>query len=38
MRYFCLAFTVAWLVYFAYLFYLDKQLRVIRRRLDAREK
>jgi CcmD family protein len=38
MRYLCLAFAVTWLIYFAYLFYLDGQLRGIRRRLDAREK
>ena len=37
MRYLCVAFTVGWLIYFAYLFYLDSQLRGIRRRLDARE-
>ena len=37
MFYFCLAFTVAWLIYFIYLFYLDRRLRNIRRRLEARE-
>lgn len=37
MGYFCVAFTVMWVIYFAYLFYLDRQLRGIRRRLDARE-
>jgi len=37
MCYLCVAFTVGWLIYFAYLFYLDTQLRGIRRRLDARQ-
>ena len=38
MRYLCLAFTIVWLIYFIYLFCLDRQLRSIRKRLDAREK
>jgi CcmD family protein len=38
MFYLCLAFTAMWLIYFGYLFYLDRQLRNIRKRLDAREK
>jgi len=38
MCYLCLSFTVASLIYFVYLFYLDRQLRGIRRRLDARQK
>jgi len=37
MGYLCLAFTVAWSIYFIYLFWLDRQLRSVRRRLDARE-
>jgi CcmD family protein len=36
MGYLCMALTVMWVIYFAYLFYLDRQLRSIRRRLDAR--
>ena len=36
MIYLCLAVSVAWLVYFGYLFYLDRQVRDIRKRLDAR--
>ncbi|MHC4083637.1 MAG: CcmD family protein [Planctomycetota bacterium] len=36
MFYLCLAVTVAWLVYFAYLFILDRQVRDLRKRLDAR--
>jgi CcmD family protein len=38
MGYTITAFTVAWLIYFAYLFYLHRRLGNIRRRLDAREK
>ena len=38
MGYLCMAFTVAWLIYFIYLLYLGRQVRYIRRRLDAREK
>ena len=38
MFYLSLAFTVAWLTYFIYLFYLNQQLRNIKKRLDAREK
>ena len=36
MSYLYIAFTVTWLIYFVYLFYLDSQLRSIRRRLSAR--
>jgi CcmD family protein len=36
MRDLCLAFTVAWLIYFAYLIYLNHQLRNLKRRLAAR--
>jgi CcmD family protein len=36
MFYLCLALSAAWLVYFVYLFTLDRQLRNLRRRLDAR--
>jgi len=36
MKYLALAVSVAWLVYFAYLFVLDRQIRDLRRRLDAR--
>jgi CcmD family protein len=36
MFYLCLAVSVAWLVYVAYLLTLNKQLRDLRRRLDAR--
>jgi CcmD family protein len=36
MFYLCLAASVAWLVYFIYLLALDRQLRGLRRRLDAR--
>jgi CcmD family protein len=36
MFYLCLAVSVAWLVYFAYLFILDRQVRDLRKRLDAR--
>jgi CcmD family protein len=38
MTYLVLAVSVAWLVYFAYLFTLDRQIRDVRRRLDARTK
>ena len=37
MDYLCLGISVAWLVYFAYLFALDRQLRQLKRRLDARQ-
>ena len=37
MFYLCLAVSVAWLTFFIYLFTLDRQVRDIRRRLDARE-
>lgn len=36
MFYLCLAVSVAWLVYFVYLFILDRQLKDLSRRLDAR--
>ena len=36
MFYLCLAVSVAWLVYFIYLFVLHRQLKDLRRRLDAR--
>ncbi len=36
MFYLCLAVSAAWLVYFVYLFILDRQLRDLSRRLDAR--
>jgi CcmD family protein len=38
MLYLGIAFTAAWVVYFIYLVLLNRQLRSIRRRLDAREK
>lgn len=37
MRYLWLAFMVTWSIYFIYLFCLDRQLRSIKKRLDARE-
>ncbi len=37
MRYLSIAFTVSWLIYFIYLFYLDRQLRSIKKRLAARK-
>jgi len=37
MFYLCLAFTTAWLIYFIYLFHLDRQLQTIKKRLDAYE-
>jgi len=36
MLYVCLAFSVLWLVTFVYIFALDRQIREIGRRLDAR--
>ncbi|MHC4365001.1 MAG: CcmD family protein [Planctomycetota bacterium] len=36
MFYFCLAFSLLWLIIFAYVFALDRQIRDIGRRLDAR--
>ena len=36
MHYLTMAFTATWVIYFAYLFYLDLKLRNVRRRLDAR--
>ena len=38
MFYLGLAFTVLWLVNFAYMFMLDRQTKDIARRLDARMK
>ncbi|MHC4645989.1 MAG: CcmD family protein [Planctomycetota bacterium] len=38
MFYLCLAVSVAWVTYFLYLFVLDRQIKDIRRRLDARSK
>lgn len=38
MKYLALAVSVAWLVYFAYLFALDRQIKDLRQRLDARTK
>jgi len=32
MRYLSMAFVVTWIVYFIYLFYLDRQLRDIKKR------
>ena len=34
--YLCLAFSVLWIVNFGYLFLLDRQLKDIGKRLDAR--
>ncbi len=36
MYYLCLAVSVAWLVYFGYLLILDRQIKDLRKRLDAR--
>ncbi|MHC4912788.1 MAG: CcmD family protein [Planctomycetota bacterium] len=36
MFYFCLAFSLLWLIIFAYVFTLDRQVKDIGRRLDAR--
>ena len=36
MYYLCLAVSVAWLVYFGYLFLLDLQIKDLRKRLEAR--
>ena len=36
MIYFCLAFSILWLVNFIYLFTLDRQNRDIAKRLEAR--
>ena len=36
MYYLCLGISIAWLAYFIYLFVLDRQLRDLKRRLDAR--
>jgi len=38
MKYLALAVSVAWVVYFAYVLMLDRQIRDVRRRLDARNK
>ena len=37
LYYLCLAVSLGFLVYFIYLFTLDRQLRELKRRLDARE-
>ena len=36
MNHLCLGISIAWLVYFVYLFALDNKLRQLKRRLDAR--
>ena len=36
MFYLCLAFSLLWLINFAYLFILDRQVRDTARRLDTR--
>ena len=36
MFYLCLAFSLLWLINFIYLFTLDRQIRDIGRRIDAR--
>lgn len=38
MYYLCLGISVAWLTYFVYLFALDRQIRDLKRRLEARGK
>jgi CcmD family protein len=38
MLYLSLAFGVVWACYFAYLFVVDRQVRQLHRRLDARTK
>ena len=37
MFYLCLTFSLLWLISFVYMFILDKQIKDIRRRLDARK-
>jgi CcmD family protein len=37
MIYLGLAFTVLWLVSFGYMFILDRQMKDLKRRLDARD-
>lgn len=37
MDYLCLGISIAWLVFFSYLFILDRQMRQLKRRLDARD-
>jgi hypothetical protein len=36
MFYLCLAFSLLWLINFIYLFFLDRQVKDIGRRLDTR--
>ncbi len=36
MFYLSLGFSAVWICYFAYLYVVDKQVRQLRRRLDAR--
>ena len=36
MMYLCLAFSLTWLISFVYLFALDRQIKDLGRRLDAR--
>ncbi|MHC4721286.1 MAG: CcmD family protein [Planctomycetota bacterium] len=36
MFYLCLSFSLLWLTIFAYLFYLDRQIKDLAKRLDAR--
>ncbi len=38
MKYLALAVSVAWLTYFVYLLLLERQIRDIHRRLDARNR
>jgi len=38
MNYLCVAFTAAWVIYFVYLLYLNRQLQNVRSHLDDREK
>ena len=37
MFYLCLAFSLLWLIHFAYLFTLSRQIKAIAKRLDARQ-
>ncbi|HIJ70427.1 MAG TPA: CcmD family protein [Planctomycetes bacterium] len=36
MFYLCLSFSLSWLIIFVYLFILDRQIKDVARRLDAR--
>jgi CcmD family protein len=36
MFYLCLSFSLLWLVFFGYVFSLDRQIKDVARRLDAR--